>query len=144
MSCLCVRQSFYSRRAAFHTLSVLQKRVCVCVCVSVRPSLSLCVDVFKEAILEVKWLQEEHLLALRGPPPVTSSPKFNFPGASASSSSKKVEIISSSHITKQNEVKVCRKRTREKDTEVPLNLPWKEISVVSVWPVFLWSHCVGN
>lgn len=66
------------------------------------------------------------------PPPVTSPPKFNFLGASESSSSKKVAIISSSHITKQNEVKVCSQCTGEKDAEVSLNLPCKEISVVHV------------
>lgn len=65
MSCFCVRQGFYSRRAAFHTLSVLQKEqdVCECVCVSV----SQCAHAVRAAILEVKWLQEEHLLALRDP-----------------------------------------------------------------------------
>lgn len=63
MSCLCVRQGFYSRRAAFHTLSVLLKESDVCLCVS----LSLCARVVIAAILKVKWLQEEHLLALKGP-----------------------------------------------------------------------------
>ena len=102
--------------------------VCLCVCLSLA-----CAHTVRAAIPEVKWLQEEHLLALKDlPPPLTSSPKFNFPGASESSSSKKVEIISSSHITKQNEVKVCSKRTGEKDAEVSLNLLRKEISVVHV------------
>lgn len=64
MSCLYVRQGFYSRRAAFHTLSVLQKVQCVfCVCVSA----SRCAHAIRAAMLEVKWLDEEHLLALRGP-----------------------------------------------------------------------------
>lgn len=61
----------------------------MCVSVCVHLFVSRCAHAVRAAILEVKWLQEEHLIALNGPPPVTSSPKFNFLGASASISSKK-------------------------------------------------------
>lgn len=93
---------------------------------------SRCVHAVRAVILEDKWLQEEHLLALKGPSSVTSSPKLNFPGTPESSSSKKVEIISFSRITKQNEVKVCSKPMPETDAEVSPNLPCEEISVVHV------------
>lgn len=56
MSCLCVRQGFYSRRAAFHTLSVLQKESCVCVCVCVTVCVSWRAHAVRAAMLEVKWL----------------------------------------------------------------------------------------
>lgn len=102
----------------------------MCVSVCVHLSVSRCAHAVRAAILEVKWLQEEHLIALNGPPPVTSSPKFNFLGASASISSKKkkVEIISSCHITKQNGVKVCSKRSGTNDADVSFNLPCKSLS----------------
>lgn len=60
----------------------------MCVWACVHLSVSRCAHAVRAAILEVKWLQEEHLIALKGPPPVTSSPKLNFLGASASISSK--------------------------------------------------------
>lgn len=42
MSCLCFRQGFYSRRAAFHTSSVLRKSVCACVCARALVHLLMC------------------------------------------------------------------------------------------------------
>ena len=62
--------------------------MCACLCVCVHLSVSRCARGDRAAILEVKWLQEEHSLHSK-PPSSDSPPKFNFPGASASISSKK-------------------------------------------------------
>ena len=131
---LCKAELLFQTSSISHIKCFTKKSVCVCVCVcvSVLPSLSLCVDVFKEAILEVKWLQEEHLLALRGPPPVTSSPKFNFQAPLQAVHLKKWRLSLLATLQNKMRLRSAGNAPEERTQRSLLISREKEISVVSV------------